>query len=133
MVDGSDRRHGRDLGHSIIGYGSTRHDRSSGCGADWFPIGLSPRKTSLVLYSTTEQDPMLLAALGKHKRGVGYLYIAKLDDIDRHALRALINDTVIAPTADPHSLLSSTTQRPAQEPAMCSGVGARDDRTLHGH
>lgn len=81
-------------GTSIVGYGRTRYDGSSGRATDGFPIGFSPRKTSLVLYATTEYDPELLAALGKHKSGVGCLYIAKLDDIDRNALRALINDNV---------------------------------------
>jgi hypothetical protein len=81
-------------GTSIVGYGRTRYEGSRGRGTDWFPIGFSPRKTSLVLYSTTEHDPTLLTALGKHKRGVGCLYLAKLDDIDRHTLRALIDDTV---------------------------------------
>ena len=81
-------------GTSIVGYGRTRYDRSGGRGTDWFPIGFSPRKASLVLYSTAEHDPTLLAALGKHKRGVGCLYIAKLSDIDRGALRALVDDSV---------------------------------------
>jgi Domain of unknown function (DU1801) len=81
-------------GTSIVGYGRTRYVGSSGRGTDWFPIGFSPRKTSLVLYSTTQHGPELLAALGKHKRGVGCLYITKLDDIDRRALRALINGSV---------------------------------------
>jgi hypothetical protein len=78
-------------GTTIIGYGRTNSD---GSGNSWFPIGFSPRKASLVLYSTTEHDPKLLAALGKHKSGVGCLYIAKLNDIDRRILRALIDESI---------------------------------------
>ena len=78
-------------GTSIIGYGRTTVEES---GSSWFRIGFSPRKTNLVLYSTTEQDPKLLATLGKHKTGVGCLHIAKLNDIDRGILRSLIEESV---------------------------------------
>lgn len=71
-------------GSSIVGYGRTRDP-------EWFVIGFSPRKANLVLYGVTgENNDKLLAQLGKHKRGVGCLYIAKLDDIDRVVLRELI-------------------------------------------
>lgn len=35
-----------------------------------------------------------MAKLGRHKRGVGCLYIKKLDDIDRGALRKLIEHSL---------------------------------------
>ena len=36
-------------------------------------------------------DEDLLARLGKHKRGVGCLYVARLDDVDRTVLREMID------------------------------------------
>jgi hypothetical protein len=74
-------------GLSIVGYGRTPDP-------DWFVIGFSPRKANLVLYGVTGEDnEKLLAQLGKHKRGVGCLYITKLDDIDRAVLRELITQS----------------------------------------
>jgi hypothetical protein len=71
-------------GSSIVGYGRTREP-------EWFVMGFSPRKANLVLYGVTGEDNEdRLTQLGKHKRGVGCLYIAKLDDIDRTVLRAII-------------------------------------------
>ena len=61
-------------------------------------IGFSPRKAHLVLYFTTDLDPDLVGALGKHRRGVACLYINKLDDIDRRVLRSLIEQSVAAST-----------------------------------
>jgi hypothetical protein len=71
-------------GPSIVGFGRTD-------APEWFVIGFSPRKANLVLYGVSgKDDETLLAQLGKHKRGAGCLYIAKLDDIDRVVLRRLI-------------------------------------------
>jgi Domain of unknown function (DU1801) len=77
-------------GSSIIGYGELAYRAGAGRSGDWFPIGFSPREASLVLYFMEGPDAELLARLGKHKRGVGCVYIATLEDIDREVLRALI-------------------------------------------
>jgi Domain of unknown function (DU1801) len=78
-------------GSAIVGYGRT-HD------PEWFVIGFSPRKANLVLYGVAGEDnDKLLARLGRHKRGVGCLYITKLDDIDRAVLRKLITQTAASP------------------------------------
>ena len=80
----------------MVGYGSRPYRTDAGREGDWFPVGFSPRKTSLVLYLMAGLGPDLLAELGRHKRGVGCLDIAKLDDVDRTVLRRLIDRGVAA-------------------------------------
>jgi Domain of unknown function (DU1801) len=78
-------------GTSIIGYGSRPYVGSGGKTVDWPTVGFSPRKANLVLYLNSQLDTDLLAALGKHRVGVGCLYINKLHDVDLEVLRSLIN------------------------------------------
>jgi Domain of unknown function (DU1801) len=78
-------------GPSIVGFGTRHYTYASGRSGEICTIGFSPRKSSLVLYcGATIVDKTLLANLGKHKTGVGCLYITKLDDIDRTVLRKII-------------------------------------------
>jgi hypothetical protein len=80
-------------GSSIIGFGSYHYksERSRQEG-DWLLTGFSPRKQNLTLYVmhglAEEQD--LLKDLGKHKTGVGCLYVNKLADVDMAVLEKLI-------------------------------------------
>jgi hypothetical protein len=63
---------------------------------DWFKIGFSPRKANLSLYLTIniKSHADTLTKLGKHKTGVGCLYINRLDDVDLKFLDGLIKDAV---------------------------------------
>jgi hypothetical protein len=75
---------------------------SFGCRMRWWlrslVIGFPPREANVVLYGVTGEDnETLLAQLGKQKRGVGCLYIAKLDDIDRVVLSMLITQAAADP------------------------------------
>ena len=86
----------RMWGTSIIGFGQYHYksERSSQEG-DWLLTGFSPRKQSLTLYlmlGTQGFDEYndLLETLGKHKTGVGCLYIKRLADVDMAALEKLI-------------------------------------------
>ena len=83
-------------GDSIIGFGYVRVKSPSGREVEWFKIGFSPRKTNLTLYLSlnlqTHADA--LQKLGKHKTGVGCLYINKLEDIDRKVLEGMIKATI---------------------------------------
>lgn len=80
-------------GTSIIGFGQYHYksDRSRQEG-DWMLTGFSPRKQNLALYLmlgfTDYSD--LLDKLGKHKTGMGCLYINKLSDVDQGVLKELI-------------------------------------------
>ena len=79
-------------GDSIVGFGSYHYVGRSGREGDWFVAGFSPRKQNLTLYMLGgwEQEPELLAQLGKHSLGKGCLYIKRLDDVKVPALKKLV-------------------------------------------
>jgi len=82
-------------GPSIVGFGSYRYRYASGHEGEICIAGFSPRSSALVVYlGPALQNEQLVAKLGKHKRGVGCLYIKKLDDIDRGVLRKLIEHSI---------------------------------------
>jgi hypothetical protein len=83
-------------GASIIGYGDVRFKSpTTGREVDWFRIGFSPRKTNLTLYfnGDIQRHAGALKKLGKHKTGVGCLYINKLADVDMKILEQMITTT----------------------------------------
>ena len=78
---------------SIIGFGNKRYKSpNTGREVDWLLIGFSPRKASLSLYLTMDikKHADTLEKLGKHKTGVGCLYINKLEDVDLKVLKGMI-------------------------------------------
>ena len=79
-------------GSSLIGFGKLRYKSPSGREVNWFKIGFSPRKANFSLYlSLYEQDHAeSLIKQGKHKTGVGCLYINRLDDIDLTILEEMM-------------------------------------------
>ena len=79
-------------GSSIVGYGLTTYQGSSGRTVDWFPVGFSPRKAALVLYlmGGLKANARLLAELGPHKIGGGCLYLPRLEGVDTKVLARLI-------------------------------------------
>ncbi len=85
-------------GSSIVGFGHTHYVYDSGREGDWFITGFSPRKQNLTLYVMGSFTPHteLLEKLGKHKTGVGCLYINKLKDVDVKVLKELIKQGVKA-------------------------------------
>jgi hypothetical protein len=83
----------RIWGSSLIGFGSKRYKSpATGREVDWFKIGFSPRKANLSLHLVIDlqRHADLLSKLGKHKTGVGCLYINKLADVDLKILEKLI-------------------------------------------
>jgi Domain of unknown function (DU1801) len=81
-------------GASLIGFGNKRYKSpNTGREVDWFVIGFSPRKANLSLYLSLDikQRADALSKLGKHKTGVGCLYINKLEDVDMNVLEEMIN------------------------------------------
>lgn len=81
-------------GSSIIGFGNRRYKSpNTGREVDWLLIGFSPRKANLSLYLSMniKQHSEALKKLGKHKTGVGCLYINKLEEIDVKVLKGLID------------------------------------------
>lgn len=86
----------RMWGTSIIGFGKLRYKSpSSGREVDWFKIGFSPRKANLTLYFglNLEAHTEALKKLGKHKTGMGCLYINKLEQVDQKVLEGMIRTT----------------------------------------
>jgi hypothetical protein len=81
-------------GSSMIGFGNVRYKSpATGREVDWFKIGFSPRKANLSLHLIFDMKAHAdeLKKLGKHKTGVGCLYINKLEDVDMKVLEVLIN------------------------------------------
>ncbi len=84
-------------GGSLIGFGQVRIKSPSGREVDWLRIGFSPRKANLSLYISGNinlQYEEALNKLGKHKTGVGCLYINKLSDIDIEILKGMIETSL---------------------------------------
>ena len=79
---------------AIIGFGNKRYKSpNTGREVDWLLIGFSPRKANFSLYLTSgiQKHANALKKLGKHKTGVGCLYINKLDEIDLNVLSEIID------------------------------------------
>lgn len=79
-------------GPSMVGFGSYHYRYASGREGDYFRCGFSPRKGAISIYLPIGQDSRqaYLDRLGKHRTGVGCLYVNKLADIDLDVLRELI-------------------------------------------
>ena len=81
-------------GSALIGFGDKRYKSpATGREVDWFRIGFSPRKAyiSLHLALDVQKYAAALSKLGKHKTGVGCLYISKLEDVDVSVLEKIIS------------------------------------------
>ena len=84
-------------GSSIIGFGNKRYKSpATGREVDWFKIGFAPRKANISLYLVLDikRHAASLKKLGKHKTGVGCLYINKLADIDMNVLKEMIGTSM---------------------------------------
>lgn len=85
-------------GSSLIGFGQVRlKSPSTGREVDWLRLGFSPRKANLSLYISGDinyQHAEALKKLGKHKTGVGCLYINKLEDVDIEILKGMIETSL---------------------------------------
>src|SRR5215212_6570712 len=83
--------------NSIIGFGNKRYKSpATGREVDWLLIGFSPRKTNISIYLVMDikEHAAALKNLGKHKTGVGCLYINKLEDVDLKVLKGLIDSSL---------------------------------------
>ncbi len=80
-------------GSSMIGFGNKRYKSpATGREVDWFKMGFSPRKANLSLHLNLNLNLHgdALSKLGKHKTGVGCIYINKLSDVDIKVLEKMI-------------------------------------------
>ena len=99
MMKGASKEEPKMWGKALIGFGNVRlTSPATGRQVDWLRIGFSPRKSALSLYLTgdIQTHAAALAKLGKHKTGVGCLYIKKLADVDLKVLRGIIDASLKA-------------------------------------
>jgi hypothetical protein len=97
-------------GSAIVGFGHYHYIYASGREGDWFVTGFSPRKQNLTLYlhgGFAQQAP-LMQKLGKHKAGMGCLYINKLGDIHLPTLKTLIAKSVKHAVAHNRAVLAAS-------------------------
>jgi len=83
-------------GASLVGFGKKKMKYATGREIDWLRAGFSSRKDSISLYLTCDLKQLKdeLSKLGKHKTGVGCLYIKSLDDVDVKVLKKLIKSSL---------------------------------------
>jgi len=94
MMEEATKEKPKMWGSSMIGFGDLRYKSpATGREVDWFKIGFSPRKANLSLHLglSIQLYAEALNKLGKHKTGVGCLYINKLEDVDINVLEKMIN------------------------------------------
>lgn len=74
-----------------MGFGTRQYALAGGRVGEICTVGFSARKGDISIYGVAgpSADEKVIAKLGKHKRGKGCLYVAKLADVDRKVLRAL--------------------------------------------
>lgn len=95
MMKKATKEEPRMWGSSLIGFGKvTVKSPNTGREVDWFRMGFSPRKANFSLYLSGDIKKYAddLKKLGKHKTGVGCLYINRLEDVDVKILKKLIDD-----------------------------------------
>ena len=84
-------------GSSLIGFGKKIYKSpASGREVEWFKMGFSPRKANFSLHLVLDIKKYAddLKKLGKHKTGVGCLYINKLEDVDLKVLKGIIDTSL---------------------------------------
>src|SRR5215831_3555142 len=84
-------------GTTIVGFGSYHYRYASGREGDSALASFSLRGQHLAIYLVgefTDRHWSALARLGPYKTGKGCLYVKRLDDVDRDALRELIDRSV---------------------------------------
>lgn len=93
MMEKATKEKPKMWGSSMIGFGNVRYKSpNTGREVDWHRIGFSPRKANLSLHLglDVKKYEEELSKLGKHRTGVGCLYINKLEDVDTKVLEKII-------------------------------------------
>jgi hypothetical protein len=83
-------------GSAIVGFGSYHYKYASGYEGDAPKAGFSPRakEFSLYLAQNYTNRENLMQKLGKHRSGVGCVYIKKLADINEDVLHEMIVSSI---------------------------------------
>ena len=83
--------------NSMIGFGKKIFkSNATGREVEWLKIGFAPRKANLSLHLCVDvrKQAASLKKLGKHKTGVGCIYINSLADVDLKVLEKMIVDAL---------------------------------------
>ena len=96
MMESASGERPRMWGESIVGFGRYRYRRSDNSQHGWMLTGVSPRKSSLVVYIMPGFSAYgdLLGRLGRHRHSVSCLYITRLANIDFGVLTELVTRSV---------------------------------------
>ena len=89
----------RMWGTSIVGFGAYVYTpKAGGKERQWFKIGFSPRKQSMVLYIMDgfSRYDSLLGELGPHSTGKSCLYINNVEKVEAEVLEQLITESLRA-------------------------------------
>lgn len=83
-------------GPGIVGFGRYHYKYASGREGDAPLVGFSPRAKEISLYFAQDfsEREKLLQQFGKHRSGVGCVYVKKLQDINIEILVKLITTSV---------------------------------------
>lgn len=81
-------------GSQIVGFGEVHLVYASKREIDYFQTGFAVRKNGITIYLSIETNKKVFDKLGKHKKGVGCLYINRLSDVDLEELRAIIQESI---------------------------------------
>lgn len=90
-------------GKSIIGFGSYHYRYATGQEGDMALVSFAPRAKAFTFYlcdGPVEAFQGQLDRLGKHRTGVGCLYVTRLWDIDLDVLTELLAVTIVARRAE---------------------------------
>lgn len=77
-------------GNNLIGFGKIHLKYHSGREIDYFMLGFAVRKNTFTIYLSIEVNKKVFDSLGKHKKGVGCLYIHQLSDIHLEELKHIL-------------------------------------------
>ena len=84
--------------NSMVGFGEIIvTSPATGRAVEWLRMGFAPRKGNLSIYlgGSIQDYASHLKKLGKHKTGVGCLYINKLSDVDMSVLEEMISKSAL--------------------------------------
>lgn len=101
----------------MLGFGDFHYRYASGHEGDTFVVGFAHRKTGFSIYlgCGLQGSGELLGKLGKHKTGVGCLYLRRLADVDRGVLKKLIAMSVRQTRAAAKAMATAAKDKVAQK------------------
>ena len=81
-------------GNDIIGFGNVHLVYASKREIEYFRIGFAMRKSAITIYLSIAVNTKVFDQLGKHKKGVGCLYINQLQDVNVDELKKILQESL---------------------------------------